>query len=313
MSYYPPELMPFVYCSACLEVVLSKSEKAQELYDRIIDCHDLPGCRDVWNILGEQIPDRSNLMKQIVKESGYDYNRPPQTRNVGIPLMRGLLKGGINLARKYQEKYQSLVLDSKTRSMDFEKLIGRVNEFIKVGFNNEVEQARGRYKITVDSSELLVSTISLLSLGEYHGLDMENFEKLKVPRGNKTLNLGDIVSGKIPVRMHRELATNYRNAGFKLKHDYKIKDGAELWYNCRVAYSGPEEYCRQMLINNKVELHPANVSNEIKPFDEAVGYPRGGKRSTQESPSSAGNNFLVIILVMFVSLFQKIKSIFTKS
>ncbi|MFC1954024.1 hypothetical protein ACFLU7_00500 [Chloroflexota bacterium] len=311
--YYPPEMMRFALCSACLDVVLSKSEKARELYDRIIDCHDLPGCRDAWDILGEKIPARSKLMKQIVKESGYDYNKPPQTSNVGIPFMRGLLKGGIDLVNKYQKKYQPLVLKNKTRSRDFETLIGRINEFIKVGFNNEVEQARGRYKITVVSSELLVSTISLWSLGEYYGVDLGNFQKLKVPRGKKVHNLGDIVSGKIPDRMHRELATNYINAGFKLKHDQKLKGGAGLWYDCRVTYSGPEEYCRKMLINNEVELHPANVSNEIKPFDEAVGYPRGGKGSTQETPSSKGKKFFVIILAIFVCLFQKIKSIFTKS
>ena len=47
MSYHPPEMLSFIYCLECLVVFISKSEKAQELYDRIVDCYDLPGCRDV--------------------------------------------------------------------------------------------------------------------------------------------------------------------------------------------------------------------------------------------------------------------------
>jgi len=49
------------------------------------------------------------------------------------------------------------------------------------------------------------------------------------------------------------------------------------WYQSRVIYSGAEEYCRQLLIDEGETLDPANVSNEIKECDEALGYPRGHK------------------------------------
>lgn len=35
--YYPPELLPFVYCTACLDIVLGENEEAAELYDEIIE------------------------------------------------------------------------------------------------------------------------------------------------------------------------------------------------------------------------------------------------------------------------------------
>ena len=41
--YNPPEVMPFAYCSACLDIVLDENEKASLLYDEIVKCYKLPG------------------------------------------------------------------------------------------------------------------------------------------------------------------------------------------------------------------------------------------------------------------------------
>lgn len=46
--YYPPEMMPFVLCSACLEIVLDESEEARKLYDEIIECFSLSGCQETF-------------------------------------------------------------------------------------------------------------------------------------------------------------------------------------------------------------------------------------------------------------------------
>ena len=90
--YYPPETMPFILCVACLDMVLDHSDRSRKLYDRVMECHELTGCHDVMSRLEDEIPEGTNLLKRIVKESGYDYKKPPERENIGIPYMRGLLK-----------------------------------------------------------------------------------------------------------------------------------------------------------------------------------------------------------------------------
>ena len=79
--YYPPEMMSFTLCSACLDVVLDQSEKAAELYEDIIECLSLPGCQETMEQIGEWIPDKKSIIKELVKESGYDFNLPPNNRS----------------------------------------------------------------------------------------------------------------------------------------------------------------------------------------------------------------------------------------
>jgi len=47
--YYPPEMIPFTLCSACLDIVLEQSEKANEVYEEVIDCFSLPGWQETMD------------------------------------------------------------------------------------------------------------------------------------------------------------------------------------------------------------------------------------------------------------------------
>ena len=102
--YYPPEMIPFALCSACLDVVLEQSEKAAETYEEVIECLSLPGCQETMDKVGDMIPDRANLLKELVKKSGYDVNKPPSREAFGIPYVRGLMKGGLGLFKGYANK-----------------------------------------------------------------------------------------------------------------------------------------------------------------------------------------------------------------
>jgi hypothetical protein len=273
--YYPPEVMPYLLCGVCLEVVLENSEKARDLYDEIIECHELPGCRELLDKAEEIIPKGDALLKNVVKESGFDYKKPPELKNIGIPYMRGLLEGWTGVAATYTEKITPWALKRKHINRDFKKLIRIINELIKVGFNKESDKAKGIYKMTAFTSNALMYVIYTRSLAEYCRLTLTEWERVGVLKiRGKIYNMADIWSDNVTARLHRDMMKNYKGAGFLLKHDQKLKKIAETWYKCRVMYSGPEEYCRKMLIDQGINLDPANISNEIKECDEAVGYTR---------------------------------------
>jgi hypothetical protein len=311
--YYPPEMMQYLFCGVCLEVVLENSEKARALYDEIIECHDLPGCREVMDKIEEIVPKGELLLKRIVKESGFDYKKPPERKNVGIPYMRGLLKGGASLASKYKNEILPWALKRKGISRDFIKLIGRINELIKVGFNNESEQSKGKYKITAFSTNSLTFVIVLRSLAEYCRLTLAEWERVKVMKiSGRVYDMADIVNDEITARMHRDLVKNYKSSGFALKHDQKLKSIAERWYQCRVVNTGPEEYCRLMLINKGITLYPANISNEIKECDEAVGYPRAGRKKVSELKPDIKISKFISLYMMIQYIIESIKKKFKK-
>jgi len=150
--YYPPEIMPFALCSACLDVVLEQSEKAREIYEEVVDNLSLPGCQETMDQVGEWKPDSANFLKELVKISGYDVNKPPSREAFGIPYVRGLMKGGLSLFKGYAHKLTPKILRGKRRKRDLILLIYKIDEFIKVGFNSEKDQLTGKYKITIASS-----------------------------------------------------------------------------------------------------------------------------------------------------------------
>ncbi len=117
-QYYPPEMIPFALCSACLDVVLEQSEKAREIYDEVIECCSLPGCQETMDQIGEWLPDNKSFIKELVKESGYDINKPPNKEGFGIPYIRGLMIGGLSLIKGYANKLSPKVLKGKKRKRD---------------------------------------------------------------------------------------------------------------------------------------------------------------------------------------------------
>ncbi len=279
VRYYSPEAMPLILCAACLGVVLDHSEKAKQLFNEIVECYKLPGCIEVMNKIVENAPKGEQLLKSIVKESGYDYKKPPEGNNLGIPKMRGLIKGGAVFATKYRKTVLSQVLKKKDTKNDLQILEQKINEFMKVGFNNKDAQVSGIYKVPTNGSISLLRAIMYATFHEYCRLNLEELGKIEViTSGKKGYNLQDVFDDDTTKRIHRDLVENYKRSGFIFKRDQRIRYLAELWYQCRVMYSGPEEYCRKLLLENGRDLDSANISNDIKEYDEAVGYSRGGKR-----------------------------------
>ncbi len=133
------------------------------------------------------------------------------------------------------------------------------------------------FRVTAETSPTLVEAIRDRSLAEFSGMEVMNDETMKGVRvGGETHDWTELLADSRTTRKHRRWTGGYREAGYRLRHDEKIARTACLWYFSRVVYSGPEEFCNQMLLQGIDDaLYPGNVSNEIRACDEAIGYPRG--------------------------------------
>ena len=311
--YYPPELITFALCAACLGIVLKQNVQAKKIYDEIKECWLLPGCQETFYRLESQIPEGEALLKDIVKKSGLDFKKPPSQESLGIPYIRSMFKGAKDLASGYVDRNFPWVWKNKGRKRDFEILVLKLNEFIKMGFNNAKEQYRGKYKITAFTSRNLFLTIWMCSLVETQRFRLKDWERLKIIKiGNKTYDIGEITYDEVTRRIHSNLVKQYKNSGWLLKHDYVLDQKAWRWYQSRVVCSGPEEYCRKLQLEGET-INSANLSNEIRECDEALGYLRINTSNESEPPKLNKVEYVLFIpLAMLIVFIGKIKTKFKK-
>ena len=272
--YYPPELTQFLWCTACLGIALEQSEEASDIFEDIIDCLDLPGVKETFDKVENELPDSKYLLKQIVKEAGYDVNKPPSAESLGITHIRGLFSGGIRYISRYGDKYVSWALKTRRSKRDFQLLLNKIEELIRVGFKN---------KIKPSNAEMLGQTICILALSVRNEMLLEQVDKAKIIRSEKSIfTVEDMLNRTMTAKLNRAATKNFKKSGFFLKHEDTIESTALKWYQCRIVYSGPEEYCLKLALKGETE-YPSNVSQQIKVCDEAMGYPR---RNLKKEPGT---------------------------
>jgi hypothetical protein len=276
--YFPPEIMPIAICAACLGVALKESPEVKELYDEIVECYKLPGLQQIFDKLTEELPEGTELLKEAVNKSGLDINKPPDMENAGIPQMRDTLSGIMGVISDYTDKYTPWIMEGKARNRDLSLILQKISRLIRIGFNNKKDQAQGIYKITEKEALWLGYTIWLSALFKNCKLMLQEFENLKAIKiGGKVYDFKDIVSDNVTSRVHRRLTQQYKTAKFLFVHDHILERMAYRWYQCRVAYSGPEEYAQKLQLDG-LAGDPANLLNEIEDCDIALGYPRQSKK-----------------------------------
>jgi hypothetical protein len=67
-----PEAMPFVLCGACLVIALEYSEKAKEIYKKIVESYRLPDAIEMLDKLDNELGNLSGSSKHTTSfEKGY--------------------------------------------------------------------------------------------------------------------------------------------------------------------------------------------------------------------------------------------------
>ncbi|MBA7569713.1 hypothetical protein ES708_11454 [subsurface metagenome] len=240
--YWPEKMLPFALSAACTQVVLENSEAAKRIYDEAAEAWARGDCQAVLN--ETKIPFSSCLIAMEAVESNKisDWVDP------------------------FEDTY-TVYKDSK----DFAYLIDRINEFIKVGFNGETEQL----KVMPSREHWLFYTVFVRTLVDF-AASKPDFEKNRIVEfAGLFFDPATFLDGTPNNRVHRFRTKRYRSHGWLLKNDSRIMRIAWHWYQCRVVYSGPTEFCRSGDFTSEETPDPNEIDREIAGCDEAVGYPRG--------------------------------------
>jgi len=234
-------MMPFVLAAACTQVVLESSEKAKRLYDEAIEAWNRPDCQKALSEVN--IPFSSYLEAIIALD------------NKNISGWEDPLEG---LKIRYRD------------SEDFKYLIDRIHQFILVGFNGEADLKTGKYRVKTEEAIWLFYSVFLETLMD-HGVNNPNFNKTKVFEFcGQLLDPSTFMDGTTKNRVHRKRTKLYDKFGWKLRHDHKLIKKAELWYQVRVIFNGPTEYCRSKDFISEETPDPNDILKEIKICDEAL-------------------------------------------
>ena len=104
-----------------------------------------------------------------------------------------------------------------------------------------------------------------------YGVNNPYFNKTKVFEfGGQLLDPSAFMDGVTNNRAHRKRVNIYKKNGWKLRHDHKLIKKARLWYQVRVVFNGPTDYCRSKDFISEETTDPNDILKEINICDDAL-------------------------------------------
>jgi hypothetical protein len=275
---WPEKMLPFPSAAACIQLVLDNSGKAKTIYYEAVKTWSLPDCQQSLSEVKITFPMILAAIEAVEKNNFSGWKDP---------------------FGETCERYR--------KSDDFKHLIKIINQFILVGFNREADQAQGIYKVKPSDKFWLFYTVFLKTFVDY-GASNPNFEQNKIVEfGNLLLDTSTFMDGTHTNRIHRKRAKLLKQQGWKLRNDEKLITIAKHWYQSRIVFAGPTEFCSSTDSTSEETLDPNEIDKEISICDEAVGYPRGGKRKLSEFQANIKLSLKKIISIIFRHLIDRIK------
>jgi len=269
--YWPQGALPLAYAMALVEVVSVNSERAGAIYQEILDTWVRPEVKELYDELIARVPDSEkedwkNKIKNPELAFGSDVNK------LFKDFERFLIKA--NLEKVVKRKFKITPESLPEKSEEVWNLFSLIMEFIKVGFNREEAQAKGRYRVLPSINPFwLVLAVMYRTSFESHQITLGRLRKIYKVRKykGKIYDFEDVLTNQPTSRMHRMVVSNAKKAGRVLRHDEKFLYGAWLWYQCRVVHSSIDKFCDKLAADGTI-LDPKNIDKDIRPYDEAVGY-----------------------------------------
>lgn len=265
------------YAMACVEVVANNSKRAGIIFKDIIDAWGRPGIEATYNEIISKVPDSIKedwKQKLRVPESAFeqDINKPWRdlVNLVNEPdFGNAILKG--------EEEIRP---DSAEKQKQYEEvgdLFGLIVKFILVGFNREIDQTKGKYKVIPSMNPpWLIFAVMYRTIFEHNQITLNRLGKIYKVRKfeGKTYDFEEVLTKQPTSRMHRWMVAGGKKAKMVLRHDNRFLDAAWLWYQCRVVHSNIEEFLSAEAEKGNDKLDLKNVQKEIRRCDDALGYQR---------------------------------------
>lgn len=255
--YWVEASLPLAYAVACVEVVCRNSEKARMIYKKIVEAWNDAGVRG----MGEEIA-------SIIPESGKE-----KIKKAMVHPESELLPDPNRPFRNLEKLFADMEVDEEFANMEETKNLERlISEFVIVGFNRESDIAKGRYKVILsDKNRWLIWAVVIRTALEAYNITLEkvrDFYKVRRYKG-RVRNFQKVLKEQKMSRLHRQMIASSKAVGLKLKNDKTIVKAAEHWYQCRVVFPSINRYCDAP---DNYKLDPKNISKQIRPCDDAVGY-----------------------------------------
>lgn len=277
-SYYLDEVKPLIYCGACLTVVLERSEEARDIYSQIVQSYRLPDIRAAFKKLECELPSRDvmAMWKENVEELRTRRSENKEEPRLLVPdgdffaAFNDKASGYSYVFKEWFNLESEQILSPHFRHW-WELIIG----LIRVGFNRKSDRDAGTYKVTGENSQFLFFVIHMRAFAEHRRVGVVNDDKVKAIMIDRAIyDLTTLLGDKPTTRRHRLQTEGYKQAGYRLLHHHKVERSAMWWYQSRVVYSGPEDFWWHEWSEESDLWDWPNLSNAIKPCDEALGYPR---------------------------------------
>jgi|GEM_PF-2704577 len=257
--YWAEASLHLAYAVACVEVVCKNSDKARILYNRIVESWSDAWSKGAWDEIVSIIPESEkkkvkNALLHPETELLPDPNRPFKDLEklfIGMEVDEEFFKG--------------------EETAELERMI---SEFIIVGFNRESDIEKGRCRVIPgDNAFWLIWAVVIRTAFESYKITLEKLRhtyKVRKYKG-KIIDFYKVLSEQPMSRLHRRIVASAKAADLKLKNDKTIVKAAHHWYQCRVVFQSINKYCDAF---ENYQLEPKNISKQIRPCDDAVGYIR---------------------------------------
>jgi len=277
--YYMREALPLIRCSACLSVVLKKSEKARDIYRQIVESYGLPDVQAAFKNLKSELPPRDVMVMWRESVENLRMRRSEQKIEGGLAVPDGEFFADWNdRVSRYSYTFEKWFNLEKEQilSPGFRRWWELIEKLIRVGFNRKADQEKGACKVTGEGSQFLFFAIHMRAYAESKGVGVvDNDEMMAAVMGRRVHDVTTFMRPRPTTRRYRRWTESYGRAGYGRKQDRIIERGAEWWYQCSVVYSSPAEFWKNEWSERNNLPEWSNLGKEIKPYDDALGYARG--------------------------------------
>lgn len=231
------------YAIACLEAALQLSDTAVNDYAKIVEAWELPGCQELKHNTLECQDNTSIWADQAIKAYS-NRDMPPE-----LPGMNELW------ARFRHNK-------------DFNDLMTQAAIFILHNFNRQIDLSNENYRIIPGpQSTLLIKAVTMRSIIDHTEYDAAKLHRYQYSDIEHIMTVKPKPRDRDGRRIRHNITTSYKDEGFNLKADDTFLFLGEKWYRARVLCKTLTEAA------NHYRIDPLDLSKDIRPCDDASGYP----------------------------------------
>jgi hypothetical protein len=231
--YWPQEALPFACATACVQIVLQHSRKARAAYYEAIKALESPGCQDLINEAEVQTP-KTNIWS--------------------IKTLKKLLE--VKAIRK--PSWLKAINQFKDNE-DVIQFFERISEFIRIGFNSQVDRDNERYKVFAENAPNLFGATVIRIIVEYCEEEPENWSKYTPDKSAHILTSNP--TRRSERLKKRDLIQTYKHYKWVLRHDKKLREYADQWYKCRVNPGTIEAYLNETADTSEIDLEGNGVNS----------------------------------------------------